>query len=137
MGENIGKVGVLIGLESDTTDKEGLAKLGMSLAMHVAAGKPLYNTVQDIPQADLDKEKTIYLQQAQESGKTKDIAEKMTTGRIKKWHVRVVSLDVPLFVCVCVCAGACKCMSVVLEYIALMCVTTSYVCIYIHVCTHT
>ncbi len=96
MGESIGKVGVLVGLESNTTDKEGLAKLGVSLAMHVAAGKPLYNTVEDIPAADLEKEKSIYLQQAQESGKAKDIAEKMTTGRIKKWHVRVS-------ICVCMC----------------------------------
>ena len=90
MGDSLGKVGVLVGLESETKDKEGLSKLGYQLAMHVAAGYPLYCRVEDIPEADVDKEKRIFLQQAEESGKPRDIAEKMTSGRIKKWHDEVV-----------------------------------------------
>lgn len=87
MGDNLGKVCVLVGLECSTANTEALNKLGVALAMHVAAGKPLYNTVADIPAADLEKEKNIFVQQAMESGKPKDIAEKMTAGRIKKWQV--------------------------------------------------
>uniref|UniRef100_A0A7S1H3H1 Elongation factor Ts, mitochondrial n=1 Tax=Hemiselmis andersenii TaxID=464988 RepID=A0A7S1H3H1_HEMAN len=90
MGEGLGKVGVLVGLESETKDTDGLAQLGYSLAMHVAAAKPLYCNVADIPQEDEDREKNVFVQQAQESGKSKEIAEKMTAGRIKKWHEDVV-----------------------------------------------
>lgn len=90
MGDSVGKVGCLVGLECATSQTEELAKLGYSLAMHVAAGNPLYCHASDIPQADTDKEKNIFLQQAEESGKPRDIAEKMTAGRIKKWHQEVV-----------------------------------------------
>lgn len=90
MGDNVGKVGCMVGLESDTKDTVELAKLGYSLAMHVAAGNPLYNTVSDIPAADVEKEKNFFIQQAEESGKTREIAEKMTAGRINKWHEEVV-----------------------------------------------
>jgi len=90
MGDNVGKVGCMVGLECDTKNTEELAKLGYSLAMHVAAGNPLYNNIADIPASDVEKEKNIFIQQAEESGKTREIAEKMTMGRIKKWHEEVV-----------------------------------------------
>mmetsp|Transcript_10835 Transcript_10835/g.21432 ORF Transcript_10835/g.21432 Transcript_10835/m.21432 type:complete len:352 (-) Transcript_10835:88-1143(-) len=93
MGEGLGKVAVLVGLQSETTNKEALAELGYSLAMHIAAGKPEYTRVEDIPEAAVEKEKRVYVQQAEESGKTREIAEKMTAGRIKKWHEEVVLLE--------------------------------------------
>jgi len=90
---NLGKVGVLVALETTATDAAALEQLGIKLAMHIAAGMPLYCRVEDIPEADLAAEKKIFMEQAAESGKPANIAEKMAGGRLAKWKEEVVLED--------------------------------------------
>lgn len=73
------RIGVLVSLSEDNTD------LGKDLAMHVAASRPRAIAPQDIPAAVIDKEREIFLAQAQGSGKPADIVNKMVEGRIKKF----------------------------------------------------
>ena len=53
--------------------------------MHIAASRPRAIAPEDIPKALIDKEREIFLAQAQGSGKPADIIEKMVEGRIKKF----------------------------------------------------
>lgn len=74
-----GRIGVLVVCENGDDD------LGRDIAMHVAASKPEFISADDVPQAKLDKEKEILIAQAEDSGKPKEIIEKMITGRLKKF----------------------------------------------------
>ncbi|MCA0201686.1 MAG: translation elongation factor Ts [Proteobacteria bacterium] len=88
----LGKIGVLVALES-TGDKTKLAELGKQLAMHVAAAKPEALDTASVDPAVLEREKSIYRDQALQSGKPADIVEKMLVGRVRKYYEEVVLLE--------------------------------------------
>ena len=88
-GENIGKIGVLVALES-TADKAKLAELGKHLAMHVAASNPQFLTIASVDPAAVEHEKSIFAEQAKASGKPENIIEKMVEGRVRKYYDEVV-----------------------------------------------
>ena len=60
--------------------------------MHIAASKPLYIDENNVAEEILDKEREIYMAQAQESGKPAEIIEKMVEGRIKKYIKEITLL---------------------------------------------
>lgn len=86
---NVGKIGVLVALES-SADKEKLAELGKSIAMHIAAAAPTFRTISEVSTDALDREKAIFSEQAAASGKPANIIEKMVEGRIRKYYDEVV-----------------------------------------------
>ncbi|MBN08169.1 MAG: elongation factor Ts [Rhodospirillaceae bacterium] len=88
----LGKIGVLIALESDA-DAEQLEALGKQLAMHVAAANPQAISRDDVDADDLEREKAILAEQARESGKPDDIIEKMVEGRLRKYYEEVCLLE--------------------------------------------
>ncbi|WP_016955854.1 translation elongation factor Ts [Catenovulum agarivorans] len=55
------------------------------VAMHVAASKPEYVNPEDVPAEVVEKEKAIQIEIAMNEGKPAEIAEKMVTGRMKKF----------------------------------------------------
>ena len=87
---NLGKIGVLVALESNAADKAKLAELGKHLAMHIAASRPLFQTIASVDPAAVEREKAIFSEQAKASGKPENIIEKMIEGRIKKYYDEVV-----------------------------------------------
>lgn len=89
VAEGQGKIGVLVGLESDG-DKDKLAALARQIAMHVAATNPLAATVADMDQAEVEREREVLISEAKESGKPDEIIEKMVEGRIRKFYQEVV-----------------------------------------------
>lgn len=68
-------------------------ELAKDLAMHVVATSPMVVRPEDLPQEVLDKEREIYVSQAEESGKPADIVEKMVEGRIRKYVAEVSLLE--------------------------------------------
>ncbi len=88
-GANIGKIGVLVALES-TADKEKLADLGKHIAMHIAATNPVALNIAGVDPAAVEHEKSIYAEQAKASGKPENIIEKMVEGRVRKFYDEVV-----------------------------------------------
>ncbi len=89
IGENLGKIGVLVGLQS-VTDKKLLQEIGKQIAMHIAATKPLAKSIEDLDTALVENERSILIEQSLSSGKSQEIAEKMVQGRIKKFFQEVV-----------------------------------------------
>jgi elongation factor Ts len=88
----LGKIGVLVALKSDG-DAEKLAAFGRQLAMHIAATNPQSVAVADLDQAVVDREREVLKEQAIESGKPPEIAEKMVEGRLRKFYEEVVLLE--------------------------------------------
>ena len=87
--DNLGKIGVLVAIES-SADKAKLKELGKHLAMHIAASRPLFLTVDKVDPAAVEHEKAIFSEQAKASGKPENIIEKMVEGRVKKYYDEVV-----------------------------------------------
>ncbi|MAU42036.1 MAG: elongation factor Ts [Kordiimonas sp.] len=90
--ENQGKIAVLVALESKA-DTTVLAALGKQLAMHVAAAAPAALTVDELDQEAVERERTVLIEQARESGKPDNIIEKMIEGRMRKYYQEVVLLE--------------------------------------------
>lgn len=89
---NLGKIGVLIALES-TGDKAGLEALGKQIAMHAAAAFPKFLTREEVDSSTLEREKKVLREQAIQEGKKPDIVEKMLEGRIRKFYEEIVLLE--------------------------------------------
>lgn len=72
------KIGVLV---AGTGAEEELKKV----AMHVAASRPEFVRPEDVPADVVAKEREIQVDIAMQSGKPREIAEKMVEGRMKKF----------------------------------------------------
>ena len=70
-------------------------ELGRDLAMHVVAINPMVVRSDEVAADVLDKEREIYMSQALDSGKSKEIVVKMVEGRVKKFLSEVSLLDQP------------------------------------------
>ncbi len=90
--EGLGRIGVLVALESAAAE-DALNTLGKQLAMHVAATAPASLSSEDLDPEMVAKERQFLIDQAIESGKPADIAEKMVEGRMKKFMKEVVLLE--------------------------------------------
>lgn len=73
------RIGVFVALEGGD---ENLAK---DIAMHIAASKPTFVNREDVSQEAIANEREIFLAQAKDSDKPKEIIEKMVDGRISKF----------------------------------------------------
>ena len=94
-GSKMGKIGVIVCLESDDTNYniDEAKEFGKKLSMHVAASNPKFLSIETVPSDVLAKEKEIAKEQAISSGKPEAIAEKIADGRIKKFYEEVVLLQ--------------------------------------------
>ena len=88
----LGKIGVIVGLES-SGKPDKLVQIGRQVAMHVAAASPLAVRQEEVDPAVVARERSIFAEQARESGKPEAIIEKMVEGRIRKFFEEVVLLS--------------------------------------------
>ena len=72
-------------LGSLVVTKDGNDEIAKDIAMHVSAFNPLCLSQDDIDKEVLEREKAIYQNQAQDSGKPQDIMDKMVDGKIKRF----------------------------------------------------
>ncbi|PZO79438.1 MAG: elongation factor Ts [Mesorhizobium amorphae] len=89
VGENLGKLGVLVAIETDG-DQEAARAFARQVAMHVAATNPLSLNETELDQAHVERERAIFSDQARQSGKPENIIEKMVEGRLRKFYEEVV-----------------------------------------------
>lgn len=85
-----GRIAVLTVLDG-TTDET----VARDVAMHVAAINPRYVNESQIPEAELEHEKTVLTEQALNEGKPANIVEKMVEGRLKKFKAEIALVDQP------------------------------------------
>ena len=89
---NLGKIGVLVALESEG-DEAKLQTLGKQIAMHVAAAFPQYLDRDSVDASAIERERTVLIEQAKEEGKPQEIAEKMVEGRMRKFYGEICLLE--------------------------------------------
>ncbi|MEL7310603.1 MAG: translation elongation factor Ts [Pseudomonadota bacterium] len=83
------RIGALVALTGGDED------LGRDIAMHVAASAPLCVDETDVPQATLDAEREILVNQAADSGKPEEIIQKMVDGRMRKYLAEITLVGQP------------------------------------------
>ena len=81
---NLGKIGVLVALESEA-GADVLEALGKQLAMHIAAAFPQALNAEGLDAETIERERKIAAEKAAESGKPAEVQEKMVDGAIKKF----------------------------------------------------
>jgi elongation factor Ts len=81
----LGKIGVLVALES-SAPAETLDELGRQIAQHVAAAHPQALDADSLDPALIERERSIAMEKAKESGKPQNIIEKMIEGGLAKFR---------------------------------------------------
>ena len=92
VNEGLGKIGVILSLESNITSDK-IENLGKQVAMHIAASKPMAISSDDVDPEVIERERSILVEQAKDSGKPDNIIEKMVDGRISKFFSEITLLD--------------------------------------------
>ncbi len=81
MGGKIASLTVVLGSD------EVVAK---DVAMQAAAMRPLYTTIESVPESDLEHEKSVIREQVINEGKKPEFADKIVEGRIRKFYEETV-----------------------------------------------
>jgi elongation factor Ts len=82
------KIGVLV-------DYEGPENVGTDVAMHISFYKPQFLLKSEVPADVMERERTIQLARAKESGKPEEIARKMVEGSLNKFLGEITLLGQP------------------------------------------
>jgi len=80
------KVAAVVALDGGTSE------LAADIAMHVTAMSPKYLNPEDVPAAELEKEKEIYRAQLKGEGKPDEIIEKALGGKVNKFYAEACLL---------------------------------------------
>ena len=82
--DNLSKLGVVVSLEFEKSSKD-IEQFGKQLSMHIAASNPMVIDKKDIKDDIIEKEKKIIEEELKNLGKPKEIAEKISFGKINKF----------------------------------------------------
>ena len=86
VAQDMGTIGVLVALKGSDDG------IGRQIAMHVAAANPASLGEADLDPEVIARERAILTEQARESGKSKQVVEKMIAGRMRKFLSEVTLL---------------------------------------------
>mgnify|MGYP001156781896 FL=1 len=81
--------GVLVELACETdfvAKSEEFKEASKQIAMHIAAMKPQYLNIEDIPESKIKEEKEIIKKQSENEGKDKKVIDNIMEGKIKAFY---------------------------------------------------
>lgn len=90
--ENLGQIAVLVALETKSSNPK-IEEIGKQIAMHIAAARPIWFSIEDASDTEIQKEKDIAIEKFKESGKPPHVIEKMTEGFVRKFLEENVLLE--------------------------------------------
>lgn len=88
----MGQIGVVVAING--TDAK-IDEIGNKIAMHIAANKPEFMTIDDVDATAVEREKKVFIESGATAGKPENIVEKMVEGRIKKYYGESVLEEQP------------------------------------------
>ena len=91
-----GKIGVQVefsGVDSQLAGRPEFVKLANEIAMQITAASPSYVARAAVPADILDREKSIYRAQMQDSGKPAQVIDKIVEGKLGSFYAQVVLPD--------------------------------------------
>jgi elongation factor Ts len=92
--DGLGKIGVIVGLES-TGKADELAALGRQLAMHVASANPQALDAAGLDPAVIKREKDVLADKYRQQGKPDNVIEKIVESGLKTFYKEVTLLEQP------------------------------------------
>jgi elongation factor Ts len=94
ISEGLGKIGVLVALESPGNTQE-LAAIGRQVAMHIAAANPIAIDASGVDPAVIKREKDILADKFRQQGKAEAMIEKITESGLKTFFKEQTLLEQP------------------------------------------
>ena len=94
MSDGLGKIGVLVALESDGKGDE-LTDLGRKVAMHVAAASPLAVDPSGLDPAVVARERDVLAERFRAQGKPEAMISKIVESGLKTFYKEVCLLEQP------------------------------------------
>ena len=88
----LGKIGVLVALESSAASEKVLA-LGRQIAMHVAAANPQALDSASLDPSIVKREKDVLADKYRQQGKPENVIEKIVESGLKTYYKEVCLLD--------------------------------------------
>jgi len=92
VGDGLGRIGVLVGLES-TGKSDELKAFGRMVAMHVASANPQAIDSSGLDAAVIDREKAVLSEKAKAQGKPANVIDKIVESGLKTFYKEVCLLD--------------------------------------------
>ncbi len=93
-----GRLGVLVEVNSETdfvARNEQFKKFAKDLALHIANMAPRYLKREDVPQAEIDHERSVQREKTLNEGKKEAVVDKIVDGRMEKWYEEIVLMEQP------------------------------------------
>lgn len=93
-----GKIGVMVEINCETdfvAKTDDFIEFARNLAMHIAATNPVGITAEDVPENVIERERSIYRDQAVEMGKPEKMIEKIVDGKLSKFFKESCLMDQP------------------------------------------
>ncbi|KUO66068.1 MAG: elongation factor Ts [Gracilibacter sp. BRH_c7a] len=93
-----GRIGVLVEINCETdfvARGDDFKQFAKDIAMQIAAAKPLYVNIEEVPAETIEHEKEILRAQALNEGKPEKIVDKMVLGRIDKFYKEICLMEQP------------------------------------------
>lgn len=91
VAEGLGKIGVLVAMESTGSNKDELVTLGRQIAMHVAAVNPAAVDASGIDPATVERESAILREK--NAGKPDHVLQKIVESGLKSYYKEVTLLE--------------------------------------------
>lgn len=93
-----GRLGVLVEVNSETdfvARNETFKQFAKDLALHIANLSPRYLKREEVPQAEIEKEREDQRAKTLNEGKPEAVVDKIVEGRMDKWFEEIVLLEQP------------------------------------------
>ena len=82
--DNVSKLGVIVSIEA-SNNNEDVKIFGKQLSMHIAASNPIALSFDEISEDIIKKEQTLIAEELKNSGKTDEIAKKISISKLNKF----------------------------------------------------
>jgi len=93
-----GRIGVLVEINCETdfvARNDDFQAFTREVALQIAAMSPMFVHKDEVSADVIEKERTVLLAKAKESGKPEQVVQKMVDGQISKWMKEICLLDQP------------------------------------------
>lgn len=80
------RVGVLVEIQTETdfvAKTADVKELAQEVALHIAAARPLYRTIEDVPESVLEEERRLAAKKVE--GKSEEVVRRASDGAVKKF----------------------------------------------------
>ena len=93
-----GKIGVLVEVNCETdfvAKTQEFQEFVKDISMQIAAARPTWISKEEVPSEVIEKERSIYAEQARSAGKPEKVIEKIVEGKLDKFFQDECLLDQP------------------------------------------